>query len=150
MKSHPYSTLQFPAVPNHPFIAINMVSSLDGKITSGGTLQPGSLGSTFDRKTMNVIRSHFDAVICGGNTIRQHPYYLGVPKEYEVDRKRSGLQSQPLTVILTNSGQLDFHAPLSKSTLSPLIITSEKGSEALPSKAHQLSNMRSRIPSGHS
>lgn len=142
MKSHPYRSLQFPAVSNGPFVAINMVSSLDGKTTSGGTLQPGSLGSTFDRKTMNVIRSHFDAVICGANTIRQHPYYLGVPKDYEIEREQRGLQAQPLTVILTNSGQLDFHMPLFRNPpYPPLIITSEKGAEALPDTAHLLSKV---------
>ncbi len=142
MKRHPYSNLQFPAVHSYPFVAINMVSSIDGKVTSSGTLKPGSLGSIFDRHTMNVIRSHFDAVICGGNTIRQHPYYLGVPKEYEIEREGKGLPSQPLTVILTNSGHLDFDTPLFHNPpYPPIILTSEKGAAALPKKVEQLSEI---------
>ncbi len=133
MHKHFYAQLELPPSQNRPFVALNMVASLDGKVTSRGRLDPGSLGSTFDRKTMNVIRSHFDAVLAGGNTIRQHPYYLGVPKELEVKRRERGLAAQPLTVLLTKSGQLDPLGPVfATPPRPPVIITTTKGAKNLP------------------
>lgn len=134
MNPHFYEELNFPQFPGYrPFIALNMVSSLDGKITVGGQLKPGSLGSTFDRQTMNVLRSHFDGILAGGNTIRQHPYYLGVPKELELQRVKKGLARQPLTILMTKTGNLDPTSPLfSAPPKLPLILTTFEGERNLP------------------
>lgn len=136
MTIHFFEQLKLPGPQRHrPFVAINMVASLDGKVTSRGKLEPGSLGSTFDRQTMNVIRSHFDAVLTGGNTIRQHPYYLGVPKDLEIKRIKQGLEAQPLTVLLTTSGQLDPSGPIFVDPpRPPLIFTTAQGEQNLPSQ----------------
>lgn len=129
--SHFYDHLDFPK-KGTPLVAINMVSSIDGKITAGGAQRPGSPGSPFDRSTMNVIRGHFDAVLAGGNTIRQHPYYLGVPCELENARKQKGLASQPLTVVLTRSGRLDPVSPLfTRAPRLPVVITSPAGAQRM-------------------
>ncbi len=74
-KNHFYTQLQLPSPPpNRPLIAINMAASLDGKVTVGGDLKPDSLGGAFDRHTMDVIRSHFDAVLAGGKHIKTPPF----------------------------------------------------------------------------
>lgn len=131
MAIHFYSDLKFQASPKRPIVACNMVMSLDGKVTADGK-QPDSLGSSFDLLTMNVIRSHFDAVLAGGNTIRQFPFYLGVRKELEATREKMGLVSQPLTVLLTKSGKLNAQTPLfTNPPRPPVIITSAKGAENL-------------------
>lgn len=134
MTEHFYQQLVFPdSRETRPFVALNMVASLDGKVTSGGTLRPGSIGSSFDRQTMNILRSHFDAILAGGHTIRQHPFYLGVPKEMEVLRTEKGLAPQPLTVLLTNSANLDPLSPLFQNPpRPPIILTSKAGAQALP------------------
>lgn len=127
--SHFYNQLEFPETKgDRPFVAMNMVSSIDGKITAGGAQRPGYPGSPFDRHTMNVLRTHFDAVLAGGNTLRQHPYYLGVPSEMENMRLEKGLDAQPLTVVLTRSGTIDPASPLFiKAPLPPILITSPEG-----------------------
>jgi 2,5-diamino-6-(ribosylamino)-4(3H)-pyrimidinone 5'-phosphate reductase len=130
---HFYSDLHFDLPDKRPFVACNMVMSLDGKVTRGGVLQPGSLGSAFDLHTMRVIRSHFDAVLAGGSTVRQHPFYLGVPPELEHARCEKGLAFQPLSVVLTGSGRLDPGAPLFQdSPRPPVIIASAEGAANLP------------------
>ncbi len=135
LKEHPYQGITLPKRKNRPFVAINMVTSLDGKITNGGTQTP-ALGSSFDRETMNVLRSRFDAVLTGGNTARQHPYYLGVPERYEKVRLAEGLRAQPLTVILSGSGKLDPASPLfKKAPRKPLVITSKEGAARVPPAA---------------
>ena len=131
MSRHFYGELEFPATEKGPFVACNMVVSLDGKVTADGR-QPSSLGSSFDALTMNVIRSHFDAVLAGGNTIRQFPFYLGVRPELTVIRETKGLESQPLTIILTQSGELPVNGSLFKNPpRPPLIITSQVGAQKL-------------------
>lgn len=132
MREHFYQDIEFAHHGQRVLVACNMVTSLDGKVTADGN-QPASLGSAFDRRTMGVIRSHFDAVLAGGNTIRLHPYYLGVPSALESVRTEKGLASQPLTVLLTRSGNLDPASPLfEKAPRTPIIITSTAGAKNLP------------------
>ncbi len=141
MHTHFYDQLEFPHTGERPLIACNMVTSLDGKVTAGGT-QPASLGSSFDLKTMGVIRSHFDAVLAGGNTIRLHPYYLGVPSALAGGRIKKGLEFQPLTVLLTKSGNLDPHSKLfTAPPRPPIIITSQKGAGNLSISIQEQSNI---------
>lgn len=130
---HFYKQLLFPEpTGNRPIVALNMVTSLDGKVTMGGSLKPGSIGSSFDRQTMNMLRSHFDAVLAGGNTIRQHPFYLGVPEDMETLRMEKGLAPQPLTILLTASGNLESNSPLFRNPpRPPIIFTSRQGSLSL-------------------
>lgn len=143
MLNHFYSSLRLPSPPvGRPFIAINMISSLDGKVTVQGELKPGSLGGSFDRQTMNVIRNRFDAVLSGGNTLRSHPFYLGVPQEYEKDRVSRGLNPQPYTVCLTGSGRLDPDGPLFQNPpLPPIVLTSSSGAENLDPAIKQVSQV---------
>lgn len=141
--NHFYENLQLPESPaGRPLIAINMISSLDGKVTVAGELKPGSLGGTFDRHTMNVIRSHFDAVLAGGNTLRSHPFYLGVSSQLAEQRVSRGHFAQPLTVCLTKSGQLDPNSPLfQKPPRPPLIFTDTLGAKSIDPKIKEVANL---------
>lgn len=141
MVKHFYEEIELPIPPNRPLIACNMVMSIDGKVTANG-IQPANLGSSFDRKTMRVIRSHFDAVLTGSNTIRQFPLYLGVTPEFEQKRQSKGLAPQPLTIILTNSGKLPAEGPLFTSPpRPPVIITSPKGADNLAVQVSKVSKV---------
>jgi riboflavin-specific deaminase-like protein len=57
-----------------PYVAINMVSSLDGKVSVSG--KSGSLGSDKDRTVMRELRSRFDAVVVGAGTLRSETVSL--------------------------------------------------------------------------
>lgn len=57
-----------PGDPSLPYVAMNMVSSLDGKASVGG--KSGSIGGAVDRETMRVLRSKVDAVAVGAGTVR--------------------------------------------------------------------------------
>lgn len=131
-EEHPYINLEFPTPPaERPYVAMNMVMSIDGKATVGRRLETGSLGSAFDRYTMAVLRHHFDAVICGGETMRRHPYYLGVFPELVPYRQERGLVPQPLAVVVTNSGRLPYPSPLFAQELRPIVLTSAASLPAL-------------------
>lgn len=57
-----------PSDPRLPYVAINMVSSVDGRVSSGG--KSGSIGGAADRGAMRALRSKVDAVAAGAGTLR--------------------------------------------------------------------------------
>lgn len=67
-----YTSLTFPAAgAERPYIAINMVATIDGKIITGERDEPViDLGSKLDHRLMKRIESAFDAVILGAQTLR--------------------------------------------------------------------------------
>ena len=88
-----------------PYIAFNMVSSVDGKATThAGKLE--GLGSRPDRLLMKRLRSQFDAVLVGGNTLRQDAFIPTIPLELLAERQKNFSQSQPFGIVISNSGNL--------------------------------------------
>lgn len=83
-----------------PYVAINMVSSLDGKTAINGTANP--IGGPADRRVMRNIRSRFDAVLRGSGTLRAEKISLGVTKDLARDRLSEGREEQPLDLILSS------------------------------------------------
>lgn len=92
-----YGALDLPPAPeSRPAVFINMVSTIDGKTTSGGRDQTVmDLGSDFDHATMRRIESHAQAVMIGAQTLRATPglHYRG----------------DILRIVATQSGDLPFH-----------------------------------------
>jgi len=92
----PYSRLSFPAAPeDRPYTLINMVTTIDGKITTGERDEPvQDLGSAMDHQMMRVIEGAVDAVLIGAGSLRATPglWYPSPLKRY----------------VVTESGQVDF------------------------------------------
>lgn len=70
--SHLYTELTFPPAPqDRPYVFINVVTTLDGKIVTGERTEPVfDLGSKLDHHTMRVIQEAADAIIMGAGTVR--------------------------------------------------------------------------------
>jgi 2,5-diamino-6-(ribosylamino)-4(3H)-pyrimidinone 5'-phosphate reductase len=88
-----------------PYIAFNMVSSVDGKATTRAGKLTG-LGSRPDRLLMKRLRSQFDGVLVGGVTLRQDMVIPTVPPELLEERQKNFGKSQILGIVLSNSGNL--------------------------------------------
>lgn len=86
-----------------PYVAINMVSSIDGKITIERGHQAQKLGSSTDRALMAGIRYHFDGVLRGAETVRANPTFPGLPQELATKRTAEGRSDQPLAVVVSGS-----------------------------------------------
>lgn len=98
-----YSDLEFPqGTEGRPFVAVNMVTSVDGKATTLAGKAYG-LGSRVDRMTMRNIRVAVDAVMNGAETLRQENVNPWVPDGLEAQRVRRGLSPQPLALTLSSS-----------------------------------------------
>jgi 2,5-diamino-6-(ribosylamino)-4(3H)-pyrimidinone 5'-phosphate reductase len=116
-----YADLELP-IPSHknprgPYVIINMISTLDGKITVDGT--SSRLGSSVDRRVMRTLRSKAQAVLIGANTLRAERLFLGLdaPVAY----------SQPLAVVLTTSGELPLERNLRLGEGQELVVLAPEG-----------------------
>lgn len=111
-----YEDIPFPKADpaaRRPYVAINMVSSLDGKAAMGG--KAGAIGSPADRILMRTLRARADAVMIGAGTLRAEKLTLAVPEILARARKALGLRPQPLSVVATATGDL----PLQTNLLGP-------------------------------
>ena len=94
--------------PDRPFVAINMVTSIDGRAQLGGTAE--GLGSRADRRLMRLYRAAFDAVGSGAGTLRATGVWLRVGDDLEAGRRAEGRQSNPTGVVIAGSGPIDTDA----------------------------------------
>lgn len=99
-----YSILDWKAVPGRPFVALNMVASVDGRVAIEGSAR--GIGSSVDRALMMALRANADAVMFGAGTLRVEGVGKGVPADWVPRRLARGLAPQPLLVVLTASGSL--------------------------------------------
>jgi 2,5-diamino-6-(ribosylamino)-4(3H)-pyrimidinone 5'-phosphate reductase len=108
-----YADIYFPNREARPYVLINMISSLDGKVAVGG--KAGSLGGPVDRTVMRTLRAQADAVMVGAGTLRAEKLTLAVPEDRARARKARGLKPQPLAVVATTTGNV----PLEENLLGP-------------------------------
>lgn len=101
-----YTSLDLPAPPaDRPYVFLNMVMSLDGKVVVEGTEQ--GIGSKVDQRLMRELRVSADIVLNGANTLRASgtSSRLGDPilEELRVSR---GKPRSPVAAVLSASGAL--------------------------------------------
>lgn len=125
-----YADLRFERQSERPYVAINMVSSVDGRTTIGGQLQQNRIGSPVDRQLMGWVRHAADAVIRGAQTVRANPVYPAVPDGLVRIRQAKGLSEQPLAALISNSCDVPLDAALFASApRRPIVITSHQAPE---------------------
>lgn len=91
-----YADLRFPPPPaERPYVAINMVATIDGKIVTGGRDEPVvDLGSQTDHQLMKRIEAASDAVMLGAQTLRA--------------AKKSWNPRAETRIVLTRTGDLPY------------------------------------------
>lgn len=106
-----YRALDFPAPPaGRPYLYINMVASVDGKVTVDGSER--GLGSSGDKRIMQELRAHADAVINGAQTLRvSGSTPLVRAADLQALRADLGRAPQPLGVVVSASGDLPLDVP---------------------------------------
>jgi 5-amino-6-(5-phosphoribosylamino)uracil reductase len=116
-----------------------MVSSLDGKVSTGGKAR--SIGSSVDRSVMHSLRSLADAVMTGAGTLRAEKLTLAVPENLAHARVSRGLNPQPLAVVATRSGDVPLEGNLICASPDNLLVllSSETAKERLSAISSQAS-----------
>ena len=87
-----------PVARDRPGVAINMVTSVDGRAQLDGTAE--GLGSRADRRLMRLYRAAFDAVGSGVGTLRASGIWLRVGDALAARREREGLARHPTGVVI--------------------------------------------------
>ncbi|MDQ3691810.1 MAG: dihydrofolate reductase family protein [Chloroflexota bacterium] len=94
-----------PAAPSdRPLVAINMVTSIDGRAQIDGTAE--GLGSRADRRLMRLYRAAFDAVGSGAGTLRATGVWLRVGDDLAAQRVARGVPPNPVGVVIGGSTPL--------------------------------------------
>jgi riboflavin-specific deaminase-like protein len=127
-----------------PYLALNMVSTADGRATLDG--RSGPIGDAADRQLFHGLRSAVDAVMAGAGTVRVERYRRLVRDERARQiRRRRGLAAEPWACIV--SGRLDLPADipiLSDPAARVAIVTSSAASLPPIEGGAQIEYIRSR------
>ncbi len=115
-----YSDIALPERRERPYVLINMISSLDGKVVVEG--KAGSIGGPTDRAIMRNLRARSDAVMIGAGTLRAEKLTLTVPDDLALKRASRGLKPQPLAVVVTASGNIPLRQHLLNASSGNLLI----------------------------
>lgn len=123
-------------VVQRPYLYFNMVSSIDGKITTRADNAEG-LGTRSDRGLMQRLRMASDAVLIGSNTFRHDPFIPDVKPEFAVERQRYfPNQPQPLALVLSGDGNLPLDNKFFRATRERRLIF--LGPQATPEAEQRL------------
>jgi riboflavin biosynthesis pyrimidine reductase len=87
--------------PGRPHVAINLVTSIDGRAQLDGTAE--GLGSRADRRLMRLYRAAFDAVGSGAGTLRATGIWLRVGDDLAARRRAEGRPPNPTGVVIAGS-----------------------------------------------
>jgi riboflavin-specific deaminase-like protein len=125
---------------DRPYVALNMVSTLDGKATIDWRTR--GLSSELDRRLFHHLRTQADAVMVGAGTARVERYGRIVKSgELREKRRAEGLEADPLAVIV--SARLDLPADLPLLNEPDQRVVVATGSDAvIPDLAAQVDYLR--------
>lgn len=99
------------APADRPYIAVNMVSSADGKATLAGRTAPMSAAT--DRELFHHLRTQADGILVGAGTVRIERYgKVTKTPELRAKREREGVRPDAMAVIVSRSGNLPEDIPL--------------------------------------
>jgi riboflavin biosynthesis pyrimidine reductase len=91
-----------------PAVAINMVTSIDGRAQLEGTAE-GLAGRT-DRHLMRLYRAAFDAVGSGAGTLRATGVWLRIGDDLSARRTAAGRPANPTGVVIAGTEPIDTAA----------------------------------------
>jgi riboflavin-specific deaminase-like protein len=120
---HPRPLLGELSTTERPFLAINMVSTVDGRAALNGSAV--GIGSPTDHRLLFELRAEADVVLHGAGTVRADPLSARVPSDLVAQRTARGLSPQPIGAIVTRSGNLPSHHPY-YDTATLIYVTSDR------------------------
>ena len=96
---------------DRPRLFVNMVATVDGRVTLGGRSEP--IGGEGDKELFHALRTVPDAVLAGTGTIAVENYGRMVRRpELRERRAAAGLDPDPVAVMISRSGTFPWEARL--------------------------------------
>lgn len=114
------------APAGRPFVALNMVSTVDGRASVAGRTAP--ISSAADRRLFHALRGRVDAVMVGAGTLRTERYGRLVrdPARREL-RVAAGLAADPLAIVVSGRLDLACDLPLLADAASRVVVVTASG-----------------------
>jgi riboflavin biosynthesis pyrimidine reductase len=140
--------LWIPLRSDRPTVIANFVSTIDGvtsfNIPKGGGGSEVSGKNNSDRFLMGLLRSVSDAILVGAGTVRRsssEPWAAGTTQpeaaaDFAQLRSQLGLATEPTTVVVSKSGDLDLSRHgLQDASVPVVVATSDAGLSKLQRQA---------------
>jgi 5-amino-6-(5-phosphoribosylamino)uracil reductase len=119
------------APDDRPYLAVNMVSTADGKITMQG--RAGPLSNPTDQAILYGLRTQGDAIMVGAGTARVERYGNLLPDPALRERRQAaGLDPEPLVVIVSASLRIPPDLPLLQEESARVLVITASGGELPP------------------
>lgn len=133
------------APADRPYVAVNMVCSLDGRTTVDG--RAGGLSSDSDKAVFTHLRTAVDAVLIGAGTVRAERYGPMVPDSTLQDHRLAAQRAaQPLAVIVSGSLALPRDLPLLQDAGSHVVVLTSQTQRTIGTVPAQVDYMRGPGP----
>lgn len=111
-----------PAPPGRPWLALNMITSIDGATSVTG--RSGGLAGPGDRRVFTALRSAADVILVGAGTVRAEDYGpVALDETLQARRVERGQSPLPRLAVLSGRLDLDAHGRLFSGE-PPIVITS--------------------------
>ncbi len=135
-----------PASAARPHVALNMVSSVDGRAAIGA--RSGGLSAAADRALFHALRAATDAVLVGAGTARSEGYGRTIrdPATRRA-RERAGRAAEPIACIVSARLALDETLPLLREPESRVVIVTAS-ERSLPDVAAGVDYVRAATRDG--
>ena len=121
------------APADRPYVAVNMVATLDGRAAIDG--RAGPLGNEADRQLFQHLRQRGDAVMVGAGTVRAEGYRRVMRPEHIPLRERFGVRPNALVVVVSRSLDLPPETPLLAEPGNEVAIVTDSARELPPTAA---------------
>lgn len=109
------------APPDRPYLVLNMVETLDGRVAIDG--RSGPIGNRADRELFHGLRTQGDAVMVGAGTLRTERYGpVTKSDELRERRRRDGLAPDAVTCVVSGRLELPPDLPLLQDPGSEVLI----------------------------
>lgn len=146
-----YTTIDLPpAPPDRPYVLVNMVSSVDGKVVIDGTEQ--GIGSKVDQRLMRELRVHADVILNGAGTLRVSGASprLGDPG-LEALRVARGKPRLPTSAVISRAGHLPFERSFftARGEFDAVVYLSDSATEGRQREVREAGRPLVLVPHGH-
>ena len=116
------------APPDRPYLVLNMVETLDGRIAIDG--RSGSIGNPADRELFHGLRTQGDAVMAGAGTVRTERYgRMTKNDELRARRERDGLAPDAVAIVVSGRLNLPPDLPLLQDPESHVVVLTSSDAE---------------------
>ena len=111
-----------------PHLALNMVTSADGRATLRGT---ADIGSRTDRALLKHLRTLVDAVMVGAGTLRANDFAPRVTSRESLERRELAARpAQPLAIVVSRLGVLPLDRKFFSLPQERIIVLTEGATES--------------------